>query len=42
MVVNRSLPARTLPEFLGYAKDSKGEVAMASAGATGIEPAIFL
>jgi tripartite-type tricarboxylate transporter receptor subunit TctC len=33
MVVNPSLPARTIPEFVAYAKDNRGKVALASAGA---------
>jgi tripartite-type tricarboxylate transporter receptor subunit TctC len=32
MVVNPSVPARTVPEFIAYAKDNLGKVAMASAG----------
>ena len=32
MVVNPSLPAKTLPEFIAYAKASPGKVNMASAG----------
>ena len=37
MVVNPSVPARTVPEFIAYAKDNLGKVAMASAG-TGSAP----
>jgi tripartite-type tricarboxylate transporter receptor subunit TctC len=33
MVVNPSIPARTIPEFVAYAKDNRGKVALASAGA---------
>jgi tripartite-type tricarboxylate transporter receptor subunit TctC len=32
MVVNPSFPARTVPEFIAYAKENPGKVAMASAG----------
>src|SRR5262245_1773072 len=32
MVVNPSLPARTVPEFVAYAKASPGKINMASAG----------
>jgi tripartite-type tricarboxylate transporter receptor subunit TctC len=32
MVVNPSVPARTVPEFIAYTKDNVGKVAMASAG----------
>jgi len=37
MVVNPSVPAKTVPEFIAYAKDNQGKVAMASAG-TGSAP----
>lgn len=36
MVVNPSLPADTIPEFIAYAKASPGKVNMASAGTGGI------
>jgi tripartite-type tricarboxylate transporter receptor subunit TctC len=32
MVVNPAVPAKTLPEFIAYAKDNPGKVTMASAG----------
>jgi tripartite-type tricarboxylate transporter receptor subunit TctC len=32
MVVNPAVPAKTLPEFIAYAKDKPGKVTMASAG----------
>ena len=32
MVVDPSFPAKTLPEFIGYAKANPGKVNMASAG----------
>ena len=32
MVVNPSVPTQTVPEFIAYAKDNPGKVAMASAG----------
>jgi tripartite-type tricarboxylate transporter receptor subunit TctC len=32
MVVNPSFPAKTIPEFIAYAKASPGKIAMASAG----------
>ncbi len=32
MVVNPSVPARTVAEFIAYAKDNTGKIAMASAG----------
>jgi Tripartite tricarboxylate transporter family receptor len=34
MVVNPSVPTQTVPEFIAYAKDNPGKVAMASAGTT--------
>ena len=37
MVVNPSVPTQTVPEFIAYAKDNPGKVAMASAG-TGSGP----
>jgi tripartite-type tricarboxylate transporter receptor subunit TctC len=37
MVVNPSFPAKTLPEFIGYAKADPGKISMASAG-TGSTP----
>ena len=40
MVVNPSLPVKTLPEFIAYAKDRPGKVAMASAG-NGSSPHIY-
>jgi len=35
MVVNPSLPARTIPEFVAYAKANPGRISMASAGVGG-------
>jgi tripartite-type tricarboxylate transporter receptor subunit TctC len=35
MVVNRSFPADSIPEFVNYARSHPGEVAMASSGAGG-------
>jgi tripartite-type tricarboxylate transporter receptor subunit TctC len=32
MVVNPAVPAKTVPEFIAYAKDNPGKVTMASAG----------
>ena len=32
MVVNPSLPAKTIPEFIAYAKANPGKINMASAG----------
>jgi len=32
MLVNPSLPARTVPEFIAYAKATPGKISMASAG----------
>jgi len=32
MEANPSLPAKTIPEFIAYAKDNPGKIAMASAG----------
>src|SRR5262245_39306977 len=32
MVVNPSVPAKTVPEFIGYAKANQGKISMASAG----------
>jgi len=32
MVVNPSVPAKTVPEFIGYAKANPGKISMASAG----------
>src|SRR5215475_11000655 len=32
MVVNPAVPAKTVPEFIAYAKDNAGKVTMASAG----------
>ena len=32
MVVNPSVPAKTVPEFIAYAKANPGKVSMASAG----------
>jgi tripartite-type tricarboxylate transporter receptor subunit TctC len=32
MVVNPSLPAKTVPEFIAYAKTNPGKINMASAG----------
>ena len=32
MVVNPSLPAKTVPEFIAYAKANPGKINMASAG----------
>jgi tripartite-type tricarboxylate transporter receptor subunit TctC len=32
MVVNPSVPAKTVPEFIGYAKSNSGKINMASAG----------
>jgi tripartite-type tricarboxylate transporter receptor subunit TctC len=32
MVVNRSVPANTVPEFIAYAKDNPGKISMASGG----------
>jgi len=40
MVVNPSVPTQTVPEFIAYAKDNPGKVAMASAG-TGSGPELF-
>jgi tripartite-type tricarboxylate transporter receptor subunit TctC len=40
MVVNSSFPARTLPEFIAYAKANPGKVNMASGG-IGTSPHIF-
>jgi len=37
MVVNPAVPAKTVPEFIAYAKDNLGKIAMASAG-TGSAP----
>jgi tripartite-type tricarboxylate transporter receptor subunit TctC len=37
MVVNRAVPAKTLPEFLAFAKDNPGKINMASSG-TGTMP----
>ena len=37
MVVNPSVPAKTVPEFIAYTKDNLGKIAMASAG-TGSAP----
>jgi tripartite-type tricarboxylate transporter receptor subunit TctC len=35
MVVNPSLPAKTVPEFIAYAKANPGKINMASGGAGG-------
>ncbi len=40
MVVNPSLPARTVPEFIAYAKANPGRINMASAG-NGTPPHVF-
>jgi len=40
MVVNSSLPAKTVPEFIAYAKDNPGKINMASAG-NGTAPHVF-
>lgn len=40
MVVNRSLPAKTVPEFIAHAKANPGEINMASAG-NGTAPHVF-
>ena len=40
MVVNTSFPARTLPEFIAYAKTIPGKIDMASAG-NGTAPHVF-
>jgi tripartite-type tricarboxylate transporter receptor subunit TctC len=40
MVVNPSLPARTVPEFIAYAKADPGKINMASAG-NGTPPHVF-
>jgi tripartite-type tricarboxylate transporter receptor subunit TctC len=40
MVVNRSLPAKTVPEFIAYAKANPGKINMASAG-NGTAPHVF-
>ena len=37
MVVNPSVPAKTIPEFIAYAKSNPGKINMASAG-TGTGP----
>jgi tripartite-type tricarboxylate transporter receptor subunit TctC len=37
MLVNPSLPARTVPEFIAYAKANPGKISMASGG-TGLRP----
>jgi tripartite-type tricarboxylate transporter receptor subunit TctC len=37
MLVNSSVPAKTIPEFIGYAKANPGQITMASAG-TGTAP----
>src|SRR5437764_9360919 len=45
MVVNPSFPAKTVPEFIAYAKANPGKVAMASAGAgsiTHVTGALFM
>ena len=33
MVINPSVPAKTVPEFIGYAKANPGKINMASGGA---------
>ncbi len=38
MVVNPSVPAKTVPEFIAYAKANPGKVNMASAGTGSISP----
>jgi tripartite-type tricarboxylate transporter receptor subunit TctC len=40
MVVNSSLPAKTVPEFIAYAKANPGKINMASAG-NGTAPHVF-
>jgi tripartite-type tricarboxylate transporter receptor subunit TctC len=40
MVVNASLPAQTVPEFIAYAKANPGKINMASAG-NGTPPHVF-
>src|SRR5580658_6357296 len=40
MVVNPSLPAKTVPEFIAYAKANAGKINMASAG-NGTAPHVF-
>src|SRR5205823_14062866 len=35
MVVNRSFPAKTVPEFIAYAKSNLGKINMGSGGAGG-------
>jgi tripartite-type tricarboxylate transporter receptor subunit TctC len=40
MVANPSLPARTVPEFIAFAKTNPGKINMASAG-TGTPPHVF-
>ena len=40
MVVNPSVPAKTVPEFIAYAKANPGKINMASAGNGSVAPSV--